>query len=387
MYSIALKMLIGDRARYIMLVSALAFAALLMTQQIGVFIGLMYWTTAVIRNTDVPIWVMDAKVEQVNDPSPLRDIDLSRVRSVSGVAWAVPFYVAMQQARLADGRYKDVLLIGLDSATLIGAPSVILEGRLEDLRQAHGVILDDVGLDQLNQAGKSILHQTFPPLKLGSYFEINDHEARIVGICKAERSFYGHPYVFTTYERALEFAPKVRRNLSFILVKPASNVSPAELAERIKKETGLKAILERDFFWDTIIWFWDNTGIPMSFGTTILLGFIVGVAVSGQTFYTFILENMGNLGALKAMGASNKLLRRMLLLQALTAGFIGYGIGVGLTSIFGFSSFLSEGEVPFYLSYEVLLVTLALILIICIAAALIGIRKISKLDAAEVFRG
>lgn len=386
MYNIALKMLIGDRARYIMLVSALVFASLLMTQQTGVFLGLMYWTTAVLRNTNVPIWVMDPKVEEVNTPNPLRDIDLSRVRSVPGVAWAVPFYVAIQQARLPDGRTKGVLLVGLDATTLIGAPPVMVAGRLEDLRQTYAVIIDDVGLKELNQLGGTILHQTFPPLKMGSQFEINDHEARIVGICRAERSFYGYPYIYTTYDRAIEIAPRVRRNLSYILVKPMDNVSTEELVQRIRKETGLKAIDENHFFWDTIRWFWYNTGIPMSFGTTILLGFIVGVAVAGQTFYTFILENMGNLGALKAMGASNKLLRRMLLLQVLTAGFIGYGIGVGLAALFGFSTFFS-GELPFYISYEVLLVTLTLILVICIIAALIGIRKISKLEAAEVFRG
>lgn len=99
MYHIALKMLFGDRTRYLMLISALAFCSLLMNQQSSVFSGLMLWTTAIIRNTHAPIWVMDPKVEQVNEAKPMRETDLSRVRSVPGVAWAVPFYTSNQQIR------------------------------------------------------------------------------------------------------------------------------------------------------------------------------------------------------------------------------------------------------------------------------------------------
>src|SRR5262245_17064778 len=132
MYEIALKMLMGDRAKYFMLVSALAFATLLTTQQSSIFFGLMRWTTATLLNTRVPIWVMDTSVTQANEVRALRDTDISRVRSVKGVEWAVPFYFSLQQARLAKGDFQTVQLIGLDSTTLIGAPSVMLEGHLKD---------------------------------------------------------------------------------------------------------------------------------------------------------------------------------------------------------------------------------------------------------------
>lgn len=379
MYSIAIKMLIGDRARYIMLVSALAFSALLMSQQSSVFLGLMRWTTATLRNTQMSIWVMDKKVEQVNEVIPMRDTDLNRVRSVSGVLWAAPFYFSLQQARLLDGNFKSIQLIGLDAATLIGAPPRMLEGRLEDLRQADAVIVDQVGIQKLSEGRDR-------PLGIGDIFEINDHDARIVGICDAARSFFGYPFVYTTYERALEIVPKTRKNLSFILVEPIKELDPHVLTARIEKETGLRAMTDEQFRWSTIWWFVKNTGIPISFGTTIVLGFIVGVAVSGQTFYTFILENLGNLGALKAMGASNGLLCRMLILQALTVGMIGYGIGLGLTSLFGFAT-IKSGQPPFYMPYPVPIITLIMILFICSFSALIGIRKISRLEAAEVFRG
>ncbi len=379
MYSIALKMLFGDRAKYIMLVSALTFASLLMTQQSSIFVGLMRWTTALIRNMHVPIWVMDPNVEQVNEVKPMRTTDLSRVRSVPGVSWAVPLYSSIQQARLFDGRFNSIQLIGLDSATFIGSPSIMLKGHLEALRQSNAVIIDQVGIERLSEGRQSLLD-------VGDIFEINDHEARIVGICKAERSFSGCPFVYTTYERAIQMTPKTRKNLAFILVQPNKEISVNQLTQQIKQETGLKALSEEEFFWSTIWWFVRNTGIPISFGTTIFLGFIVGVAVAGQTFYSFILENLGSLGALKAMGASHALLSRMLLLQACVAGFIGYGMGLGLAAIFGFST-LKSGQPPFYMPYLIPLITLVFIMMICFVAALLSIRRISKLETAEVFRG
>lgn len=379
MYSIALKMLLRDRAKYIMLISALTFAALLMTQQTSIFVGLIRWTTAVLQNTQVPIWVMDSNVEQVNEVKTLRNTDLLRVRSIPGVAWAVPFFSGIQQARLFNGHFKSIQLIGLDNASLIGAPPVIVKGRLQDLYQSNAVIIDKVGVEKLSEGRKT-------PLDVGDVFEINDHEARIVGICEAARSFFGYPFIYTTYDRAIQFAPKARKNLSFILVQPKKDVSKELLAKQISEQTGLKALTDDDFFWNTIWWFVRNTGIPISFGTTIFLGFIVGIAVAGQTFYSFILENLTSLGALKAMGASNFLLCRMLLLQAFVVGFIGYGIGVGLAAAFGFGT-LKSGQPPFYMSYHIPLMTLGFILFICFLAALKGILRISKVEPAEVFRG
>ena len=273
MYTIALKMLFGDRLKYLMLVSAIAFSSLLMAQQSSVFTGLMLWTTATLQNTNVPIWVMDTNVEQVNEVRPLVDTDLSRVRSVPGVSWAVPFYFSVQQARLYDGRFKSIQLFGVDSTTLIGVPREMIAGNLDDLRQADAVIIDEVGVYKLSGGRK--------PLAVGDSFEINDHEARVVGICVSARSFSGNPYVYTTYERALEMVPPTRSNLSFILVEPMKGVDHEALAKKIRETTKLKALTNDQFFWSTIWWYVNNTGIPISFGTTIFLGFIVGFAVSG----------------------------------------------------------------------------------------------------------
>lgn len=379
MYHLALKMLLGDRAKYIMLVGGLTFASLLMTQQCGVFFGLLSWTTSHMRNMRASIWVVDPKVEQINEIKPMRDTDVNRVRSATGVAYAMPLYTGVIQARMTDGTFKPIELVGLDATTLVGRPPVVLKGHLEDLRLANTVMIDELAVERLSQGRPR-------PLQIGDTFEINDREARIVGICKTDRHFFGYPYVFTTYDEALQFAPKTRKMLSIVLAEPKPGVTAAQAARSIEEATGLKAYTESEFNVATIKWFFANTGIPASFGTTIILGFIVGIAIAGQTFYSFVLENLRHLGALKAMGASNGLIARMLMVQALTVGLVGYGIGVGLTTLFGIAV-LKKGQPPFLLPYQLPLFTLVVILFICVFAALLGIRKIYKLEPAVVFRG
>jgi putative ABC transport system permease protein len=381
MYLLALKMLLGDRAKYIMLVGGLTFSSLLMTQQNGVFQGLLSWTTSHMRNMRASIWVVESRVEQVNETKALRDTDVNRVRSVDGVDFAVPLFQGVMKARAADGSDKQVQLIGLHGGTLYGRPAVMVDGDISQLRVPNTVVVDELAA-QPTRLGAGLGRS----LKVGDTFEINDREARVVGVCKTERHFFGYPYVFTSYDQALQYAPRQRKMLSMILAEPKPGIPAEEVARRIAAETGMKAYTVPEFERSTVAWIWRNTGIPASFMTTIILGFIVGVAVSGQTFYSFVLENLKNLGALKAMGAGNGLLAGMLLFQAITVGVIGYGLGLGLTALFGLAV-AQSGQPPFKLVPLYLVQTIGAVLVICVLAALFGIRKVARLEPAIVFRG
>jgi putative ABC transport system permease protein len=390
MIRLALKMLFGDTGKYLMLVAGLFFATFLMAQQAAVFCGLIRWTTATLKNVPAPIWVVEGRVEQVNETNPMLDTDVTRVRSVDSVAWAQPIYTGIQRVRLPNGNFKVIQLIGIDSTTLAGAPAQMREGNVESIRQPHSVIIDDLGIKRLSvERGKKV--------KVGDVFEINDMEARVVGIAEAMTSFTGGPYVWTTYSRALQYAPSQRKMLSAVIASPKPGISPEEAAADIQRTTGLKAFVNRDFALgddaaktefntSTIWWYVRNTGIPISFGITVVVGFIVGTAISSQTFYTFVMEHMKHLGALKAMGASNFKLCLMLISQALTVGFVGYGLGIGATALFGRAALANE-EPPFYMPQIVPVVVLGVILCICMLSALIGIWRVSRLEPAMVFRG
>ncbi|MBL9133323.1 MAG: ABC transporter permease [Verrucomicrobiaceae bacterium] len=395
MLRLALKMLFGDTAKYLMLVAGLSVATFLMAQQTAVFCGLMSWTRSTLKNVPAPIWVVEEKVDQVNETNPLLDTDVARVRSVRSVAWASPIYSGIQRVRLANGNFKVIQLIGIDANTLAGAPAKILQGDLMKLRLPHSVIIDDLGVQRLAAVrGQKV--------KLGDEFEINDQEARVVGIADAATSFTGGPYVWTTYERALQYVPAQRKMLQAVICAPREGVSLDDVIADIRRETGLKAFANREagfgdfaaqmrgettsnFNVSTVWWYVKNTGIPISFGTTVIIGLLVGMAVSCQTFYSFVLENMRHLGALKAMGASNGVLCLMLVAQAFTVGVIGYGIGLLGTAGFAFGALKNE-QPPFYLPDFVPLAVLAVVLGICTLAALMGIWRVSRLEPAMVFR-
>jgi len=377
MFRIALLMLFRDRAKYAMLVSGLTFCSLLMSQQAGVFCGIMMWTTATLRNISSPVWVVDAKVQQVNEIIALREIDVQRVRSLPGVAWAVPLFWGIVQARLPDGSFQAVQLTGLDSASFTGRPATMLEGDVEDLRLPNSVIVDQVAVEKLQHKGIAA--------RIGTTFEINDQEARIVGICHTERSFLGQPYVYTTYERALQYMPSQRKMLAYVLAEPKPGVSPQEVVRQANALPGLRAFDHPTFFRETMIWYIKNTGIPISFGTVVLMGIVVGIAIAGQTFYLFVHDNLRYLAALKAMGAGTAKLVGMVLLQAFSTGFIGYGLGLGLAAIFG-NAVLRNGTPPFYMPWQVPVFVGAVIALICCFSAAIGVAKVSRLEAAMVFK-
>ena len=375
---IAWKMLIGNRAKYLGIVFGVAFAALLIAQQSSIFCGLMALTVSQILDVEgAGIWVMDPKVKYVDDVKPMADTHLYRVRGVPGVDWAVRLYKGIARARLEGGSYEQVILLGLDDATFIGAPLNMIEGSIEDLRAPDAVIMDIVGYRKLWPG---------EPFKRGRIIEMNDRRAVIVGLAKARKTFQSFAVVYTRYSQAIRFAPPERKVLSFVLAEPAPGIAAAELAERIRSQTGLQAH-SRDAFLDkTIRYYLLNTGIPINFGITVGLGFLVGTAIAGQTFYLFIVENLRQFGALKAMGTGNGTILLMVLAQALHVGLVGLGVGVGLAALFGWGT-RSFSKLSFYMPWQVLVITAVAVFLIVLLASLLSIRRVFIVDPAIVFRG
>jgi putative ABC transport system permease protein len=384
MNSVAIKMLVGDRAKYLGIIMGLTFASLLITQQLGIFVGLMSRTYGAITDLGLPdIWVMDPKVQFIDDIKPMQDTTLLRVRGIEGVAWAVPLYKGLLTARLGSGTFQKCNVIGLDDETLIGGPPAMVQGKMEDLRRAESVVVDDVAAS--GKLAKELPDGKRVPLKIGDTLELNDHRAEVVGICRVSRTFQSQPVVYTTYSRATLFAPRERKLLSFVLVKARSGVDPAELSRRITSASGLGALTGPQFQWKTVNYYMKNTGIPINFGIAVLLGFIVGTAIAGQTFYNFTLDNLRHFGALKAMGASSALLLRMIRLQALVVGAVGFGLGIGGAALFGL--LLGGTELAFKLPWQILAIAGSAVTIICAFASLISMQKVIKLEPAIVFKG
>ena len=383
MYYIALKMLIGDTAKYIGIIIGITFASLIMTEQPGVFVGIMQRTYSFMSDAGLPdIWVTDPRVQYVDDVKPMRQTELYRVKSVAGVAWAVPLFKGSITAHGTDGTFQNCSIIGLDDATLIAGPALMASGKLQDLRQNDAVIVDEAGAR--DKLAKILPDGSKIPLTIGDELELNDHRATVVGIAKTTRTFQSMPIVYTTYSRATTFVPQQRELLSFVLVKAAANQNIAELTKRIHKNTGLAAHTREDFKKITLNYYLKKTAMPISFGVTVAMGFVVGAAIAGQMFYNFTLENIRQFGALKAMGTQNMVLLKMILVQGFFVGIIGWGLGIGLSALFGFAT---KGSVmPFNMPWQLLLFSGTGVFIILIVSALISIRKVIALEPAIVFK-
>ena len=376
---IALKMLTGDRAKYLGLIFTIAFCTFLLENQTSIFAGILRRTGSQIKDvTDAEIWVMDPKTEYFEQTKALKDTDLTRVRGIEGVQWAVKLFKGSPVARTLDGKFAVAFCLGLDDATLTGAPRKMVLGSWERLREPDSIVID--------KAGYALL---FPdePLQVDRTIEINDHKANIVGISDASAPFVSWPVMHTRYSQAVNFVGRERTQLSYVLVQPQPGVSAQELTQRIEAQTGLRARTSEQFQWDCVLYYLKHTGIPVNFGITIAIALIVGIVVAGQTFYIFTIENLKQFGALKAIGVTNWRITRMIVLQALTVGTMGFSIGSGLCALFFAITLNNPPTRGLVLMWQNAIGTGVAILVVIVLASLISIRRVLVLEPAEVFRG
>jgi putative ABC transport system permease protein len=375
---VALRMLTGDRAKYLGLIFAIAFSTFLLENQTSIFAGIMARTGNQIADvTEASVWVMDPATQYFEEIKALKDTDLSRVRGVPGVDYAVRLFKGQPVARTEAGRFSMAVAMGLDDATLIGAPRRMLMGSWERLWEPNSVVID--------RAGYILLFGDEPP-RLDRTLEMNDHLVRIVGISDALAPFASFPVIHARYSEAVNFQGRERSQMAFVLAHPVAGVSAEELARRISEATGLKARSRDQFRWDCVWYYMAHTGIPVNFGITIAIALVIGLVVSGQTFYLFTVENLRQFGALKAIGVTNGRLVGMILLQALTVGFIGYAIGTGMAAVFfeAFSRKIATRGIV--LMWQNAAGVGALMFLVVVAASLLSIRKVLVLEPAAVFR-
>lgn len=376
---VALRMLTGDRAKYLGLIFAIAFSTFLLQNQTSIFAGIMRRTGSQIMDViDASVWVMDPATKYFEETKALKDTDLFRVRGVEGVDYAARLFKGSPVARTPRGNFSQAVVLGIDDSTLIGAPRAMALGSWERLREPNSVVIDRAGY-----------HLLFPgePLSLDRVLEMNDHLVRVVGVSEASAPFASFPVIHARYSEAVNFLGRERSRMAFVVAQPLPGVTPEKLARAIEQRTGLRARAADDFRWDCIRHYLANTGIPVNFGITIGIAVVVGLVVSGQTFYLFTVENLRQFGALKAIGVTNARLVGMILLQAVTVGFIGFAFGTGLAAAF-FEIFSRQiATRGIVLLWQNVVGVGVLMFLVVIVASLLSIRRVLVLEPAAVFRG
>jgi putative ABC transport system permease protein len=378
----ALAMVAGDGLRLLGLVSGLAFAALLISQQAAVYLGLVDRTAGYqqdVARTD--LWVVDPRARFIQDEMPLPERELERVRSVSGVASAAPVALARVMVRVPGCRDQLCELIGVDLADAPALPRQFVSGRWADLRRPDAVFVEAAAAAEALVEG---------PGGRGAALAINDEvviggrRAVIAGMVHCAPSFYWEPRIYTTRERLAAFVGRQSRPLTAIQVQVTLGQSPAAVAGRIAQRTGLAAYTGSEFRRLSAAYVLAATPLLENFGLAVLVAVVVGAVIAGQTFHAYVQQNLRQLAAFKAMGANDGRLVAMLLAQALFVGGIGYGIGVGGAALLGRAG---APDLAFRLDSRLLGLTAMMIVLVCGVAALVAARRVIALPPATVFRG
>ncbi len=372
---IAYKLLVNDKGKFAALIAGMTFAVFLMIMMTSIFAGILKRSSSTVINIGAKVWVMDPAVNNVLSSIPLPDYVLDVVRSIKGVKYAVPLYSGGGLVKLRDGTYQSVTVLGLDDTSLFGRPELI-EGNIEDIYAENAfIVVKDAEFAKLGNP------------KLGTEFQINDHRGVVVGLAKAiTGGLFGVPTLYTTYSRAIQYLPSTRYSTSYVLVEPKSIYAVQDIKKQVE-ELGYQALTRDEFIHKIANFYKYKTGLGTNVLLMTLISFIVGLSISAQTFYTFVLENIQKFGALKAIGAKGSELVYMILFQASVTSFIGYGLGIGLSALL---ITLAKLRLPNYaaiITYANLGRAFIMVLIIASISSYIGVRKVIKIEPFDIFRG
>lgn len=373
--SLAYKLLVNDRAKYAALLVGITFAVFLMIEMTSLFAGILNRSSATIINIGASMWVMDPAVQTVASTIPLPDYVLDEVRSIPGVKFAVPLYSGGALLKLRDGTYQAANVVGLDDSSLFGRP-LLTKGSIESIFAENAFIA--VADSEFYKLGNP---------SIGTEFELNDHRGVIVGIAKvASSGLFGVPTLYTTYSRALQYIPNSRFTISYLLVEPKSLADVRVIKQQVAAAGYLA--LTKDEFIDKISAFYKyQTGIGTNMLIMTVISFVVGLSISGQTFYTFVLENLEKFGALKAIGAKGREVVTMILFQAGFVALLGYGMGVGLCACLIWAARVHLPDYAAIITFPNLGLAFGMVVVIAGISSYVGVRKVLKIEPFDIFRG
>ncbi len=372
---IGFKLLVNDKAKFSALLIGITFAVFLMVQMTSMFAGILNRAYSTVTNIGADIWILDPAVNVPSSPIPLPDYLLDAVRSMDGVSYAVPLFVGGAQLKLGDGTNQSVSIIGLDDTSLFGRPE-LEQGNILDIYADNSfIVVNDTEFAKLENP------------KIGTTFELNDFRGVISGIAKVNANgLNGVPTLYTTYNRAIQYIPTTRFTISFVLAKAKNDAAIAGIKEKVAK-LGYMALTKDEFNHRIADFYTYQTGVGTNILLMTIISFIVGLSISGQTFYTFILENVDKFGALKAIGAKGRELVYMILFMATFTSLTGYGLGIGLVTMV---ISLARHFVPNYaamITFGNLWLAFGMVVLIAGISSYFGVRKVLRIEPFDIFRG
>lgn len=371
---LARRNLFHDKVRLAVTLTGIVFSVVLIVVQLGLFIGFTTATSNLIDHSAADLWITAKNVPYVEMGVAFSERKLNQVRAAAGVADAQKVIARFSQWKRHDGAQESVQVVGINVDDPLERPWNLVEGRVEDLKSPDAVIMDELYKQKLGVT------------RVGEVFEIGGYRARVVGFTRGIRSFTTSPYVFTTFKNAQNFARMREDQTLFILVKvaPGANVGEVrrDLLARVKD---VDVLTTAEFSHMTTFYWMFTTGAGVAVLIAAVLGLVVGFVVVAQTIYATTMDHIREFGTLKAIGAPNSYVYRVIMKQAAISAVIGYVLGM-IVSVFVVHGSEKGGAailMPTPMAVGMFFLTLAM----CIGAALVSINKVTRIDPAMVFKG
>ncbi len=313
-------------------------------------------------------------VPYIEQSVPFSERKLYQVKAVPGVARAAKLIDRWTRWNRFDGVQETIQIVGFDLNSGMGGPWNVVQGSVNDLRTPDGVIVDEFYKRKLGVTD------------VGEVFEINGHRARVVGFTRGIRAFTTSPYVFTSFRHAQDFGPVQEDKTSYVVVKTTPGSNLEEVRRNILAHVKDVDVLTTAEFSRRTQWYWTfTTGAGIAILLAAVLGLIIGFTIVAQTIYATTIDHLKEFGTLKAMGAPNGYVQKVILTQATIGAVVGYMLGNMISALI--VHFCQPAGAPILVGWWMSTGTFLLTLFMCTTAALISINKVTRLDPAMVFKG
>lgn len=374
MFRIALKNLLHDRLRLAAALTGVAFAVLLITFDVGLFHRFLRNASAIIDRSRAPIWVTSPSITNFEYGGLLDERVYAQALAVPGVGRVEKLLFTFARLRMPTGGYDGCQLVGIDLSKGPRIPWAFRAGSLEDLRAPEAVAVDDTDLEKLGRPA------------LGEYIEINDRRAKVAAYTREHRSFIATPFVFTSIENAYRLANRIESGrFTYLLVTPETGADLEGVLAGLRAIPGIDVLKAEElaarsrFYWI----FRTGAGFAIALGT--VLAFLVGTVIVGQTIYASTLDRLKEFGTLKAIGASNGDLYRVIVSQALLYAAAGYLPGMAAVAVV--SRLAGALGSPILVTWALRAIMLVVTVAMCVAASFLSIVRVTRLEPAIVFKG